>query len=85
MAWRSQTVTLVGRKTIVSDLIGTARASDTDVRKFVIAYFGCKDMKEAKGKSGEPGVLYGIKDDMWQAIAVCCYGYRLTQFEAATC
>ena len=61
-------VEFVGRKEIVVELCGSARASDSNVRTALIDRFGGKDV--AIGRKATPGPLYGITSDLWSALAI---------------
>ena len=61
-------VAFVGRKEIVVELCGSARASDSNVRAALIDRFGGKDA--AIGRKASPGPLYGIANDVWSALAI---------------
>ena len=56
------------RKEIVTHLCGHARANDRNVRQSILDRFGGKDL--ALGKKSSPGPLYGVKRDIWSALAV---------------
>jgi Holliday junction resolvasome RuvABC endonuclease subunit len=58
---------LVYRKKIVTELCGSARAKDGNVRQALI------DMLGEPGKKANPGPTYGIAKDTWQALAVAVY------------
>jgi hypothetical protein len=57
----------IPRKTIVTNLCGSARAKDANVRQAIIDRFGGK--AAAIGNKKYPGPLYGISGDCWQALA----------------
>ena len=59
---------LVYRKDVKLHLCGSMRAKDSNIRQALIDRFGGKD--KAIGKKANPGPLYGIKKDLWQALAV---------------
>jgi hypothetical protein len=54
----------IGRKDIKEHICDNHRAADTDVRAALIARFG------PPGTKKNPGMLYGIKADIWAALAV---------------
>jgi hypothetical protein len=58
----------IPRKTIVTNLCGSARAKDANVRQAIIDRFGGKE--KAIGNKKQPGPLYGIGGDCWSALAV---------------
>lgn len=57
----------IGRKAIKVHLCGSARAKDTNIRQALIDRFGGSS---AIGTKAAPGPLYGIKADIWAALAV---------------
>ena len=57
------------RRTIKLHLCGSARAKDSNVRQALIDKFG-GSKETAIGKKANPGPLYGIKKDIWAALAV---------------
>ncbi len=58
----------VYRKDVKMHLCGSMRAKDPNIRQALIDRFGGKE--KAIGKKANPGPLYGIKKDLWQALAV---------------
>lgn len=65
-AWGNER-SFVYRRDVKLHLCGSARAKDGNVRQALIDKFGGK---AAIGTKKQPGVLYGIKADIWQALAV---------------
>ena len=61
-------VVLVHRKTVVTSVCGNPRANDSDVRRAILERFPA-----GKGTKANPGPLYGIKADVWQALAVALW------------
>lgn len=59
---------LLPRKRIVTQICMNPRANDTNVRQALIDRWGGKD--KAIGSKAKPGPLYGMKNDMWSALAV---------------
>lgn len=57
------------RKDIKLHLCGQARAKDANIRQALIDRFG-PGKEAAIGTRATPGPLYGIKADMWAALAV---------------
>lgn len=63
------------RKQVVSHLCGNARAGDSDIRAVLMDSFPATG-KDSKGKPSvmgtkkRPGPLYGIKKDLWSALAL---------------
>jgi hypothetical protein len=67
-AW-GRTFHRIGRKDVKLHLCGTTRAKDSNIRQAIIDKFG--GSKEAAiGTKRKPGPLYGIKADVWAALAV---------------
>lgn len=58
---------LVYRKDIKLYFCGTNRAKDSNIRRVLIDRFG------EPGTKKNPGKLYGIKKDLWSALAVAVY------------
>lgn len=67
-AWGVPKPTLLYRKEIVTNLCGSARAKDSNVRQALIDRYGGKD--KAIGRKRSPGPLYGFAGDCWSALAV---------------
>lgn len=59
---------LIYRKTVTSFVCGSGKAKDSNVRQALIDRYGGKH--KAIGNKKSPGPLYGMKDDMWSALAV---------------
>lgn len=59
---------LIPRSTVRAHLCHSSKAKDGNVRQAIIDRFGGK--KEAIGTKKNPGPLYGIKADAWQALAL---------------
>ena len=57
-------MTLLPRKTIVTEVCMNPRANDTNVRRAMIDMFG------EVGTKKNPGPLFGVANDIWSAIAV---------------
>ena len=61
----------IHRKAIVTQLCHNSRAKDSNVRQALIDRFSAgKGETVAIGKKGAEGPLYGVKKDMWAALAV---------------
>jgi len=69
-AWnyRGWSYSKVYRKEVKMHLCGTMRAKDANVRQAIIDRYGGKE--KAIGNKKTPGPLYGIKADVWAALAV---------------
>jgi hypothetical protein len=60
---------LVYRKEVKIHLCGSLKAKDSNIRQALIDRYG--EVRElAIGSKHKPGPLYGIKKDMWSALAV---------------
>ena len=59
------------RKDIKLHLCGSNRARDSNVRQALIDLLGPAGIKK------EPGPTYGIKKDMWAALAVAVYAHHV--------
>lgn len=60
--------TLVYRRDVKLHLCGSARAKDGNVRQALIDRYGGKE--KAIGRKGTPGPLFGVRADVWSALAV---------------
>jgi hypothetical protein len=58
---------LVYRRDVKLHLCGQARAKDANIRQALLDKFGGK---AAQGTKATPGPLYGVKADVWSALAV---------------
>ena len=58
----------IERKEVKMALCGSTRAKDANIRQALIDRYGGKDA--AIGCKAKPGPLYGIKADVWAALAV---------------
>lgn len=56
------------RKEVCLHICGSARAKDQNIRQALIDLYGGKEA--AIGKKKNPGPLYGIKADEWQALGL---------------
>lgn len=63
---------LVYRKDIKHYLCGSNKAKDSNVIQVIIDRYG-GTRQEAVGVKSAPGPLYGLKKDIWQALAVAIY------------
>ena len=64
--------TLIPRKSIAAHICGSARANDSNIRQALINRYGGSKSK-AIGTKKAKGPLYGVKKDMWSALAVAIY------------
>lgn len=62
----------VFRKDVKMHLCGDPRAKDSNIRQALIDRFG-PGKEKAIGTKKNPGPLYGITGDVWQALALACY------------
>ena len=69
-AYGADRVETILRPTIKTHICGSARAKDANVRQALIDRFGGNE--KAVGRKSQPGPLYGIKADEWQALALAC-------------
>ncbi len=67
-AWRSEKWSRLYRREVKMHLCGSMRAKDSNIRQVLIDRWGGKE--KAIGKKKTPGPLYGIKADVWQALAL---------------
>lgn len=67
-AYGAHRVQTILRPTVKANLCGSARAKDGNVRQAIIDRFGGKEI--AIGKKANPGILFGLSGDLWQALAV---------------
>jgi len=58
---------LVYRKDVKLHLCGTTKAKDSNIRQALIDRYG------EPGTKKNPGILYGVKKDIWSALAVAVY------------
>lgn len=65
---RGMDVCLLPRKDVKLHLCGSPRANDATIRQALIDHYGGK--AAAIGTKAKPGPLYGIKADIWQALAL---------------
>jgi hypothetical protein len=66
---------LVKRNTIKIHHCQSSRAKDPNIRARLIERFGYYGSgKTGLGTKADPGMLYGIKGDMWSALAIAVYG-----------
>lgn len=57
-------VQLIFRKDVKLHWCGTTKAKDANIRQALLDYFGPQGTKKA------PGILYGVKADVWSAVAI---------------
>lgn len=73
-AWGGRTE-LIYRREIKQEICGSAKTKDKDVRAELIQMYGPGELK-AIGTKKQPGPLYGMHNDAWQALAVAIYTRR---------
>ena len=63
---------LVTRKSVVTTVCGSSRAKDSNVRQAMLDLYPATGGGKTPqvGTKNQPGPLYGIKSDMWAALAV---------------
>lgn len=69
-------VELVLRMQVKMALCGTSRAKDSNIRQALIDRFG------EPGTKKQPGVLYGVKADIWAALAVAVVTHDKITFKS---
>lgn len=62
---------LITRQEVKLELCGNRAAKGANLRQALIDRFG-PDKRKAIGVKASPGPLYGVKDDVWSALAVGC-------------
>lgn len=60
---------LITRQEVKLELCGNRAAKGANIRQALIDRFG-PDKRKAIGLKHKPGPLYGVKDDVWSALAV---------------
>lgn len=68
---RHISVVQVGRREIKLHFCNSTKAKDSNIRQAIIDRFGGKE--KAIGYKKTPGVLYGVKKDLWSALALCLW------------
>ena len=83
-AWLAggKSLTEINRGTIKLHLCGSMRAKDANVRQALIDCFG-PGKAAAIGVKASPGPLYGLKSDLWSALAVAVTYAETVEVEAA--
>jgi hypothetical protein len=61
---------VVGRKEVKLHICGSNRANDAAVSHAIAERYGFDSPKQAKGTKANPGPLYGVRADVWAALAV---------------
>jgi hypothetical protein len=61
---------LIGRKTVVAHICGSAKAKDSNVIQALIDRFAPDTPNYGKGTKKDPGWFYGFSADVWQAYAL---------------
>lgn len=69
---------LMPRRAVKLALCGSPRATDATIRQALVDRFG-PGKDRAIGRKASPGPLYGIKADMWQALALGVVYQEMTQ------
>lgn len=63
-AWGAETYTLITRNEVKMNICGSSRANDSTIRQALIDRLGEPGVKKKQGPT------YGIKADVWQALAL---------------
>ncbi len=66
-------VVRVYRKQVCMTLCNSTRAKDSNIRQALIDRYG------KQGTKKEPGVLYGISKDVWQALAIAIHWQEISK------
>ena len=75
------TIRRVYRRDVKLHLCGSARAKDSNIRAALIDRYG-PGKEKAVGLKASPGPLYGIKADIWAALAVAVTASETTAGES---
>lgn len=67
--WGASEIFHVPRRAVKLHLCGSARARDSNIRAALIDRYG-PGRRAAMGLKASPGPLYGVKQDLWAALAV---------------
>jgi hypothetical protein len=67
--WDFKPLVRLPRKTVVTQICGSARAKDANVRQALIDRYG-GSKADAVGTKAKPGPLYGVHGDQWAALAL---------------
>lgn len=68
--WTTGPIDFLYRKTVVGELCGSGKAKDSNVRRALL------DLVGEQGKKKAPGPTYGLKKDLWSALAIAIVGWR---------
>lgn len=71
---RGATVGRIYRSEVKSHLCRSQKANDATIRQALLDRYG-PGKEKAVGRKASPGPLYGIKGDMWAALAVAVTGF----------
>jgi hypothetical protein len=68
-AWSPAPFVLLPRRAVKLALCGSSRATDATIRQALIDRYG-PGREKAIGSKKAPGPLYGLKKDLWSALAL---------------
>lgn len=80
--WRGMQTVLVYRRDVKLFLCQSARATDSNIRAALLDLYG-PGKEKAIGSKKAPGPLYGLKGDMWSALAVALTAQEQLRAKAA--